>query len=259
MPEPYRPSVGFVIAGAQKCGTSALAHFLSQHPEIGMASPKEAHMFDSPRYSRDWSPSQIDARYRPCFEHCPGVRIRGEATPIYLFLPEIARELARYNPELRVIVLLREPVERAISQFYMEKERDRERLPLWLALLSEPFRMRRCRGARAIPLALRRHSYRSRGLYSLQLRNLYRFFDRDRVLILRTEDLLRRHDAVLRKVFVFLGVSEQVRIPPETVFEGERDGRRHRVVSWLLRLSYLAESARMRSLLSASGLRDRNG
>ena len=124
-PIPYRPRFGFVIVGAQKCGTTALAHFLSQHPEIGMASPKEVHLFDSPKYSDDWTPEQIDERYRSFFDHCGDVSIRGEATPIYMFLPEIARELARYNPELKLLVLLHDPVERALSHYYMEKNRAR--------------------------------------------------------------------------------------------------------------------------------------
>ena len=98
---------------------------------------------------------------------------------------------------------------------------------------------------------MRRHSYRRRGLYSLQLRNIYRFFNRDRVLIIRTQDLLRRHDAVLRQVFAFLGISQNVRIAHEMVYpdvpgKGGRGGRAHRAVSWALRLSYLAESVRMR-------------
>ena len=83
-------------------------------------------------------------------------------------------------------MLLRDPVERAISHYYMEKNRDKEHRPLWLALLSEGFSLRRCRDARHPDSAMRRHSYRRRGLYSLQLRNLYRFFDEDRVLIVRT-------------------------------------------------------------------------
>ena len=57
----------------------------------------------------DWTPERIDERYRPFFEHCAGARVRGESTPIYLFFPEIARELKRYNPELKLIVLLRDP------------------------------------------------------------------------------------------------------------------------------------------------------
>ena len=254
MPDARGSKLDFMIVGAQKCGTTALAHFLSRHPGIGMAAQKEVHLFDAPDYSGDWSPEEIDERYRPSFEHCPGAAIRGEATPIYMFLPEVARELERYNPELKLIVLLRDPVERAVSQYCMERDRGDEHLPLWLALLSEPFRLRRCRDAQQADSAMRRHSYRRRGLYSLQLRNLYRYFDRSRVLVIRTPDLLQHHDAVLRQVFAFLGVSGDVRIAPEMIYPGTppRKGAGagvHRTVSWLLRLSYLAESVRLRALL----------
>ena len=248
---PYRPRLGFMIVGAQKCGTTALAHFLSQHPEIGMASPKEVHLFDAPHYSTDWTPEQIDKRYGSRFTHCTGARILGEATPSYMFVPEIGRELERYNPDLKLIVLLRDPVERAISHYYMEKGRGRERRPLWFALLREPFRLRRCRDRRVRGSVTLRYSYRTRGLYSLQLRNLYRFFDRDQVLIVSTSELSERHHEVLRRVFAFLGVSEKVRIAPEIVFKGERGGRTHRAVSWMLRLTYLAEFVRLRALLRA--------
>ena len=245
------PKIGFMIVGAQKCGTTALAHFLSQHPEIGMASPKEVHLFDSPDYSAGWTAKDIDERYLPHFRHCTGAAIRGEATPIYMFLPGIAPELKRYNPDLKLIVLLNDPVKRAISHYYMEKHRDQEHRPLWLALLSEPVRLRRCRDARAYGSAMRVCSYRQRGLYSVQLRNLYRFFDNDRVLIVRTRELRQRHDVVLRRVFAFLGVSEHVRIEPEIVFEGDRGGRKHHAVSALLRVSYLVELARLWTLLRA--------
>ena len=249
MSDAYRPKLGFMIVGAQKCGTTALAHFLSQHPEIGMASPKEAHLFDSPNYSTDWTAKDIDERYLPHFRHCTGAAICGEATPIYMFLPGIARELKRYNPDLKLIVLLNDPVERAISHYYMEKHRDQEHRPLWLALLSEPMRLRRCEDVRAHGSAMRTWSYRRRGLYSVQLRNLYRFFDRDRVLVVRTRDLRQRHDYVLGRVCAFLGVSEHVRIKPEVVFEGERRGRKHRAVSAALRVTYLAELVRLYALL----------
>ena len=251
MPETHRPLLGFMIVGVQKGGTSALASFLYQHPQLCTSVPKEVHLFDAPDYAPDWTPARIDDRYRPCFAHCDHGTLRGEATPIYLFLPAIAGELKRYNPGLKLIVLLRDPVERAISHFYMEKNRDKEHLPLWLALLAEPFRLRRREDASHVDSHLRRHSYRRRGLYSLQLRNLYRHFDRDRVLVLRSEDLLRDHDAVLRRVFAFLGVAEDVRIPPRIVYAGDRGGRRHPVVSRLLGLSYLAERRRLRRLPGA--------
>ena len=240
-----------MIVGAQKCGTSALAHFLSQHPEIAMASPKEAHLFDSPDYSPEWPPEQIDERYEHRFRHAADTAIRGEATPVYMFLPGIAGELKRYNPDLRLIILLHDPVERALSHYYMEKRRGREDVPLWWALLWEPIRLRRCRDGNRFGSVLRVCSYRRRGLYTRQLKNLYRFFDRDRVLILRTRDLRDHHHAMLRRVFEFLGVAEDVRIEPEIVFKGDRGARRHRVLSWVLRLTYLVELVRLRALLRA--------
>ena len=250
----HRPRLACMIAGAQKCGTTALAQFLDRHPEIGMSSLKEVHLFDAPEYSPDWTPTQIDERYRPHFAHCrfhgrTGETVLGEATPVYLFFPDVAAELKRYNPELKLIVLLRDPVARAISHYYMERGRGSERRGLWLALLLEPLRLRRCRDPRHPESAHRVHSYRARGLYSRQLQNLYRSFDRERVLVLRGEDLLQNHDAVMGRVFVFLGVSRKVRVPPDIVFEGERGERKHRFVSLLLRISYLAERGRMRGVL----------
>ncbi|MDE0367565.1 MAG: sulfotransferase domain-containing protein [Gammaproteobacteria bacterium] len=307
------PRVNFMIIGAQKCGTTALAHFLAQHPRIRMSSEKEPHLFDAPDYSPKWTPEQIDERYRPYF-NSPGVtsspdgtptfspdgtptvgtegtpaignraldegtsagsegtptvgeegtptigkvgphtlrqtaadgRLRGEATPIYLFLPEIAPELKRYNPELKVIILLRNPVERAISHYYMEKNKGHERFPLWLALLVESWRLWRCGDRRQHGSAWRRHSYRRRGLYSVQLRNLFRYFDATQVLLVRAEDLARFHDEALKRVFEFLEVDDYTGIEAQTVFEGERGDRRHVVVSWLLRMSYLPEFIRMR-------------
>lgn len=246
---PYRPRLSFMIVGAQKAGTSALAQFLDAHPEIDMSSRKEAHLFDAPEYSRDWTSADIDERYRPHFTQCrftglPGETVLGEATPVYLFLRDIPAELRRYNPALRVLVLLRDPVERAISHYYMEKGRGGEGRPLWQALLLEPFRLRRSRDERHAESAQRVHSYRARGLYSRQLRDLYRVFPPEQVLVVRAEDLLRDHDAVLRRVFGFLEVSTEVRVPPAVVFEGEPGRRKHWMVSWLLRLSYVAEFVR---------------
>lgn len=245
----YRPMVGFMIVGAQRCGTTALARCLSRHPQIEMSSRKEMHLFDRTDYCTSWTPQQIDAVYRTAFTKDDRALIRGEATPIYLFFPEIARELSRYNPNLKLIVLLRDPVERAISGYYLEKNRGLETKPLWLSLLLEPFRLWRCPDARAPRSFTRLYAYRRRGLYSYQLRNLLRFFHPRQVLIVRTCHLSDHHPAVMRRVFAFLGVNEQVRIGPERLNHADRSGRTHQVVSWSLRLLYMAEFARMRTLI----------
>lgn len=245
----YRPKVDFVIAGAQKCGTTALWKYLGMHPQVGMSSPKEAHLFSSPDYCSNWSARQIDERYARWFRHCPQADIRGEATPIYIFFPEVAAELKRYNPKLKIIVLLRDSAERAISNYYMEKARGMEKAPLWLALLAEPWRLWRCSDPRSGESSARSHSYRARGLYSFQLRNLYRHFPRDQVLVVRTRELLNDHQAVLGRVFGFLGVDEDVPMPHRIALSGKLHGKRsHPVLSWLLRLSFLPERLRARGL-----------
>ena len=260
MPESHRPLLDFMVIGTQKGGTKALHRFLGQHPEIGVSSRKEVHLFDAPEYSEAWTPEQIDERYRPFFEHCPDARVRGEATPIYLYFPEIARELARYHPELKLIVLLRDPVERAFSHYY---DGERARLGTPCAVVGAALR--------ALPLASVQGPPcrpfgdaggflpRPGAVQPAVAQPLSLLRDREQVLILWNRDLREDHDAVLRRVFAFLGVSGEIRIAPGVHNEGKRSRRRHRLVSSLLRISYLAEFARMRALLSAFSPRERRG
>ena len=267
----YRPKLGFVVVGAQKCGTTALAEYLRQHPQIGMPLD-EGHVFDALDFSPDWSPQEIDEGYAPRFKHCRQDALLGEATPIYMFLPEEAAALREYNPNLKLIVLLRDRIERAISHYYMQKIRGKENAPLWLALLAQPLREKRCPNPRSPQSPQRVSSYRSRGLYSQQLRNLYRHFPRRQVQVIHSSDLLTDHQTVLRKAFAFLGVAEGVTMPPLLAFPrppgsggalilrqdentseipslpGNSAKRRHHVVSWLLRLSYLREERQMKTL-----------
>ena len=243
-----------MIAGMQKCGTTALTSFLDQHPQLSMAKPKEPHIFDSPNYSPDWTTSEIDKRYARFFKHCDeeGQAMRGEATPIYTLFPDIAAALGDYNPSLKIIILLRDPVARAVSHHAMEVRRGNENLPLWQALLMEPSRLSRCKEPRAANSAMRRHSYRSRGLYSRQIQNLYGIFQHEQILLLRSEDLRKSHQATLQRVFSFLGVDDQLQIDPQIVFASERRTQ-YRVVPWLLHLTYTFERIRLRRLLDDRG------
>lgn len=247
-----KPKLNFMIIGAQKGGTSALSHFLSQHDDICFSSVKESHVFDSIDYSSEWSTEEIDQRYAGYFKHYSGEASRGEATPIYLFLPEIATELKHYNPNLRLIVILRDPVERAVSHYYMEKERGYEHYSLWLALLLEPIRQWRCHKPRADRSAVRINTYRQRGLYSRQLRNICQHFNSRQVLLLHSDDLLHNHRSVLQKVFEFLEVADDSTILPEEVFVGDSPKIPHRIVRFLLKLSFSLEYLRLRKILPFS-------
>jgi len=210
-----------MIVGAQKAGTTALARFLEGHPEICISRPKEVHAFDSPEFVDGWSPDEVERKYRSAFAHRERERRLGEATPIYLYWPVIPRWLQEHDSETKMIVLLRDPVERALSHYVMEAERGNEELAPLAAMLREPSRLRRDRGNRSEHSSWRFHSYQDRGHYRRQLQNLYRSFPRDQVLVLRSESLWSRHAETLRRVHRFLGVDQGSELPErERIFPG---------------------------------------
>jgi len=235
-----------MIVGAQKAGTTALATFLGNQPGIAMSTKKECHIFDQPG-SEEFSIDDINERYAPFFQAARNDQLWGEATPIYLYFPWIARILSRYNPELKIIVILRDPVERALSQYRMEHGRDAEKLPLFLALLAEPFRLffSRCLEADS---SHRCHSYRSRGLYSRQIRNLHQHFRPSQVIVISQSDLLHRHDERLKEVCLFLGIEDDVTMNADIMFSAGPLKARG-ISARLLRLSYWLEYRRLRLAL----------
>ena len=252
-----KPILDFAIVGAQKSGTTALARFLGQHPGIHMCED-EAHVFDDPQWNDDASVPALNARYRGALGEsggaggrCPDA-LRGEKTPIYMYLPEVAARLRRYNPDLKLIALLRDPAERAISEYHMQRQRGEEKWPLWLALALEPFRLAKDSDPLAHDSATRSHSYRNRGKYREQLANLRRHFGAAQILVVRTRDLRERHDASLRQVFRFLEVAEDVQVPPALVFTGRRK-QRHPLTRLVLKLLFLRESRALRRLEGATG------
>ena len=249
-------SLDFMIIGAQKAGTTALASFLSEHSDLRMSRPKEVHLFDSPEYSSLWSVDEINARYRPCFLDGADSCLWGEATPICLYWPEIAPELRRYNPDLKLIVVLRDPVERAISHYMMEKGRGNERLPMGLAFLLERSRIRR--GDPRSPTSARRVcSYLDRGHYDKQLRNLRMYFPDQQILVLENSELSQHHAATMSKVLCFLGVSPVVIAKPKKIFSGEYDKNAGSKYKLLLRYYFHRSNSRLKQLLTDMGVQTR--
>ena len=203
--------VNFVIGGTQKGGTSALDSFLRQHPQICMPSTrKELHFFDREKENQDYN------AYHANFDPKPQHRVIGEASPIYMYWETAPSRIWNYNPKMKWILSLRNPVERAFSAWNMETKRGKEKLSFAEAIEKEA---ERCR--EALPLQHRVYSYADRGFYAHQVGRLFKIFGQENVLILLSEELRNEHQKTLRRVFEFLGVDSSF-VPPEaSVFEQE--------------------------------------
>lgn len=160
---------------------------------------KEIHFFDDDRRFRD---AEVDyAAYHANFAPRRAGQLLGEVTPSYLFWPPAPERLARYNRSLKVVVVLRNPIERAHSHWNKERQRGREALPFLAALEAERSR------ADASPSGHdRRTSYLARGRYASQLRRLWRHFPVTQTLALRAETLSRAPLPTLERIAQFLGV-----------------------------------------------------
>ncbi len=234
------PRIGFLIGGVQKGGTTALAQYLAAHPGIALPRSKEAHVFDAPDYDERWTSADIDARYAAHFE--PDAQgLHGDATPIYCFHPAFVRRIAAYNPAMRWVLLLRHPVERAVSHYHMERARGDESWPFWPAMLLERWRLAGHLDDFAQGSPLRHFSYRARGDYARQLDVLLAHFPRRQVLLLRNEQLAARPAEALAQTLEFLGLPAMKRDDADyvRVFKGQypplsRDGLRFRVLQRLM-------------------------
>lgn len=233
------PLLRFVIGGVQKGGTSALARYLRAHPGIRLPVSKEGHVFDAPDFDDSWQPDDIDTRCASMFEPAAGDAVHGDATPFYLLHPRVVARIARYNPAMRWILLLREPAERALSHYHMERARGAEPWPLWPALLLERWRLAGHDDDFARGSPLRRLNYRQRGDYAHQLDVLLQHFPREQVLLLRSDDFRRDPAACVHAVCRFLGVAPplaETSYPPVFVGDYAAPGKLTRHwLRWLFR------------------------
>ena len=176
---------GLIIIGAQKCGTTALFEALASHPQMNGCRLKEPDFFSkTPDWQRDL------AQYEALFAHRPGT-IAFEASPSYTFYPmrrlAIWDDLHSYNPDLKLIYLVRNPVDRVISAYMHMYERGSTDLPLERCLIKNSSVVQITR-------------------YYTQIRPYIEKFGRDRVLLLDFDDLTRRRQATLEQVAAFIEI-----------------------------------------------------
>ena len=201
-----RPLPDTVILGAMRAGTTFLRRMLVQHREVCPSRKKELHYFEynyqrGERWYRAFFPTSNAAnalRYLDC-------------SPCYLFHPLVPARMQADLPDAKLLVLLRNPVERALSHYFHEVRRGREMLPLLEALQAEQQRLageeeRICADPAYRGLTHRLFSYKARGLYAEQLTRWLPWIECGQLMVVQSEQLFESPREVMPEIFRFLGV-----------------------------------------------------
>src|SRR5438128_5248126 len=219
-----RPLPDFLIIGAQKAGTTALYSYLRRHPHVSGPSWKEVSFFDR-HYARG------AAWYRGNFPNALRTRgaLVGEASPSYVFHPLAPERVAALVPHARLIVLLRDPVDRALSHYHHEVALGREPLSFDDALAQEEERTRgeverMLRDPLYFSDAWWNYTYAARGRYAEQLERWFAAFPRAQLLILTSEELSTEPAATYARVLEFLGAAPHELDSFPRVFERDYAG-----------------------------------
>ncbi len=188
---PARVLPNLITIGAQKCGTSALHYYLSFHPEIEMSRPKELNFFIK---QRNWP--EGEEWYERHFE--PSAKVRGESSPNYTAFPHfkgVAKRMHGFVPDAKLIYLVRDPIDRIVSQYVHNYTKRRSNKDLRTTVMNE--------GSTYIP----RSSYHS------QVKQFLKFYPEERLLVLAQDDLRDDRMGTLKRVFRFLEVDETFESP----------------------------------------------
>lgn len=213
---PARMLPGFLICGGQRCGTTSMYRTLSQHPAIVKAVlHKGVHYFDM-NYDRPlgWYRAHFPLRAtgsRAARAAGAETALTYESSPYYLFHPLAAERISRDLPGVKLLVLVRNPVQRAYSAYAHELSRGFETEPFERALELEPERLRgEAEKIIADPSYLshshQHHAYRTRGQYCEQLERLDRLFGPDRVHVVDSGDFFTKPEPVYDAILDFLGL-----------------------------------------------------
>jgi Sulfotransferase family len=192
----------FFLVGAAKAGTTSIYAYLSQHPAVFFPAIKEPHFFTEVRPAAELqflieAITERDA-YLRLFAKSKGHTIIGDASPSYLWHPEVPRRIRQVAPDAKIGIILRDPVERAFSHYLMDYREGAQNQPFYTALLEDMNRPQKGWGVSYL--------YYELGLYAQQIARYIETFTPDRVKILFFDDLRRDAKAVLRQLAEFLSI-----------------------------------------------------
>ena len=208
MSDPRMPN--FLIIGAQKAGTTALYQQLKQHPDVFMSPVKEPHFFAfegrdldfrGPRDRETLGHMVVsdEGAYRGLFADAGDEKARGEASAMYLYMPEAVGGIGRHAPDARLVAILRNPADRAYSSFLHMIRDGREPIPdFGRALAAEEERIK----GKWSPI----WHYRRMGFYYEQISRYHETFGSERLRVYLYEDLEGDPEGVLRDIYGFVGI-----------------------------------------------------
>lgn len=226
----------FVIIGAAKCGTTSLYRILGQHPGIFTCPVKEPQYFAlGDGGSVDRGAVRDLAEYESLFAGVRGEPAVGEASPQYFVSASAARRMRETIPDARLIAIVRDPAERAYSEYQMrvrEGRENREVSAAFDAVLEE---------LAADPAAAERRSYLLYGFYRLHLSRYEERFGSNALKIVLLEDLASDPLPLLRELFAFLGVDPDFRPEIGDRFNVGGVPRWQRVYRWADRQEWLKQ------------------
>lgn len=207
----------FIIIGTQRGGTTSLYNYLAEHHNFGAASIKEVHFFDTLRFQRGpgWYRAHFPLLLQKYYFQSVQKQdfITGEASPYYLFHPHAPKRIAKVLPQVKLIVMLRNPVDRAYSHYYHEIEVGDEKLISFEeAIACEEERLKgelekMMMNENYESYNHRHFSYLARGIYVDQLQAWMKFFPAEQILIIKSEDFYAYPAAVLKQILAFLNLT----------------------------------------------------
>jgi len=194
---------GFLIIGAPKCGTTALWHFLNQHPGVCMSENKEPRFFsrvpgsmekkitgDGPRLSGTFNRGY--KWYASLFKNCKEGQLTGEASTIYFATEDSPGLIHNHDPGIKLILMLRHPVKRLYSHYWQEHKLGFE-FPSFGEMVQKN-NPRYC-------------YYKKISHYKQNLERYFQFFKREQILILIQEEFNEEPETHLNKVYSFLNIA----------------------------------------------------
>ncbi len=196
--------VDFFIVGAPKAGTTSLYHYLNEHPEITMSSIKEPNYFSiedlssQKLYYKNKNIATLE-EYHNLFNDTSDSTLKGEASVSYLFYKNVARRIKDYNNNAKIIIMIRNPAERAFSHYLMDRK---------LGLVSDSFDDIINKKSTHKNAKLFYQQYIEVSEYYSQVRRYLDVFDRKNIFFVDYEDLKNDIANVVKKVYIFLGVNE---------------------------------------------------